>query len=154
MRVASVCSLCLALVLGLALMLGAGFSGPAAAQGRGPSFDCRKASTVVEFAICDSDEFAAGDLKLARLYRRAMRNLSPAGQADLKREQRAWLSDRNDCGSIPAHDYRFDQCLGNAIFRRIAELEELLDHLDAPANAPVQRNNPPPSGTPTGTPGG
>lgn len=110
----------------MAVLTASLLSTPASA---GPSFDCRRASTAVEQAVCDNPEYAAFDLELAGLYQRALLNLDPRSPEarNLKDSQRAWIADRDDCGTIPRSDYRFDQCIGNAYGRRIGELRAMLE---------------------------
>ncbi|MCW5746902.1 MAG: DUF3298 domain-containing protein [Alphaproteobacteria bacterium] len=66
----------------------------AAAQ-TGPGFDCAKATTAVEKAICGDAEAAAADRKMADAYARLLASLTlPAARSHLQRDQTAWLSDR------------------------------------------------------------
>ncbi len=73
------------------------------------SFDCGKASTLIENAICTNPELSSQDEALARAYQSALRQ-DPSVKAD----QIAWLKERNRCID--------ERCLIRAYDRRIAEL--------------------------------
>lgn len=64
-----------------------------------PSFDCAKAGTATEFAICANPEIARMDLVMARRYVSLRGSLDTNGAANLRSSQRAWLTNRNRCGS-------------------------------------------------------
>jgi len=55
------------------------------------SFDCTKASTAIEKAICADPALAAADRKLAETYQAASAKLSDEGRSALRDEQRQWL---------------------------------------------------------------
>ncbi len=82
-----------------------------AAQAGGPSFDCAKASTPTEYAICDNPKLAELDLALAEAYRAARARNVPG----LKARQKAWLAERDRCRSNVA-------CLEQQMRARLAEL--------------------------------
>lgn len=95
---------------------------PAAAQG--PSFDCGRASTVVERAICGSGALSALDRQLAGAYAARRGALGPSARERLRAEQRSWLGQRDRCGGDA-------DCLANAMRGRIAILSA--DAQPAPA---------------------
>jgi uncharacterized protein YecT (DUF1311 family) len=64
-----------------------------------PSFDCSRASTVVEKEICAIPEFASLDSRIAALLVQALAIVSARDAEALRGDQRAWLKDRDDCGS-------------------------------------------------------
>ena len=66
-----------------------------------PSFDCRKASTPVEHAICNDPQLAALDGELHDAYQGARQGLDEAERIVLRDEQRAWLRERDACASDP-----------------------------------------------------
>ena len=76
------------------------------------SFDCAKASTLIENAICASPELSRKDEALGRLYQSALKQ-NPA----VRTEQVNWLRDRNRCID--------ERCLNSAYDRRIDELRVL-----------------------------
>jgi uncharacterized protein len=68
---------------------------PAAAQeGNKASFDCKKAATPVEKAICDSSVTAELDVALDEIYRASLAR-RPAERTTLEAAQRQWLAARN-----------------------------------------------------------
>lgn len=62
-----------------------------------PSFDCQRASSKTEHAICTNATLARVDVYTADMYRCLLKR-SPADKEKLKVEQRAWLPKRNACG--------------------------------------------------------
>jgi uncharacterized protein YjbI with pentapeptide repeats len=77
----------------------------------GPGFDCARAGSVTERAVCGSDELSAMDAALSALWRgRARTDADRAGQ-------RAWLRERNACGADAA-------CLAVSYGGRIAALAD------------------------------
>ena len=64
-----------------------------------PSFDCRKATTAVEHAICNDPQLAALDGELDAAYQEARAGLDPDARIALRDEQRAWLKVRDACAS-------------------------------------------------------
>jgi uncharacterized protein len=56
------------------------------------SFDCTKASTPMEKAICASPDLSKADDTLAAAFKTTLSSLSPAGQAILRADQRAFLA--------------------------------------------------------------
>jgi len=80
---------------GLALLLSAGIGSIAKAA----SFDCNKAATETEIAICADPELSALDEGLYIAYRDIfVSNLNDAAET-ARAEQRNWIIDRNLCGS-------------------------------------------------------
>jgi uncharacterized protein YecT (DUF1311 family) len=82
-----------------------------------PSFDCAKASTAVEKAICATPDLAEADAALAQAYAALAKTLPPAQQAALRANQRGWLTDR-DGGCFDQKDAVLVQCLRAAIDKR------------------------------------
>ena len=64
-----------------------------------PSFDCSRAATVVEKEICGNPEFSNLDSRIAALSAQALTIVSARDAEALRGDQRAWLKDRDDCGS-------------------------------------------------------
>ncbi|WP_246043987.1 lysozyme inhibitor LprI family protein [Ruegeria sediminis] len=97
-------------VLASALMIASqGKAGP-------PSFDCSRAGTPTEFAICASAELSQLDSQLATAYGAAHAAASPAERQQIKAAQVAWIGQRDACGSNAA-------CLNDRMMRRLAELQ-------------------------------
>lgn len=92
------------------------------------SFDCRKAATATERAICASPELGRKDITVAAYYQLLLR-LKPAAAGMVYREfddrvrdeQQQWLQkDRDTCASNTA-------CLQHAYDRRIDSLLKTFD---------------------------
>jgi uncharacterized protein YecT (DUF1311 family) len=84
------------------------------------SFDCARAGTAVEKAICGDVALARLDRGVAEAYQRALQYSFEAGEREKKQaEQRAWLAERDrKCGSgEPA-------CLRDAYAARLKALTE------------------------------
>jgi uncharacterized protein YecT (DUF1311 family) len=80
-----------------------------------PSFDCGRASTPTELAICASPDLAAKDRALAAAYSAALAVLGD----ELRAGQSAWLKSRNSCGGNGL-------CLADSMNRRIVDLQGLV----------------------------
>jgi len=76
----------------------------------GPSFDCAKASTASEKAICASPELAAEDVAVSNAFLALLKQLPAAPQAALKADQKNWITDR-DGGCFDKKDAELAQCL-------------------------------------------
>jgi len=79
-------------------------------------FDCAKASTNVEKAICADAELSSLDEQIGRAYREALRRGSSDEQSSLRSEERAWLKARDACGA------RDHACLVDRYRERVAIL--------------------------------
>lgn len=89
---------------------------PASAQG-GPSFDCRKAKSPVEKAICADDKLGALDRRVASTYAEAMKRLDGKGAEALRQDQRSFQA-------TLAYGLEWDE--GKPPDKRIFRLEEAL----------------------------
>jgi uncharacterized protein len=87
------------------------------------SFDCSKASTAHEKAICASPSLSALDIKLAEIYKTVQATTSDATK--LKAEQVAWIKETRVCGGDVA-------CLERSYNARINELAAKPAPIDAP----------------------
>jgi hypothetical protein len=84
------------------------------------SFDCDKAKTAVENAICYSSEVASLDLAVDQSYRTWLGHLTNADSDILKKEQKDWLRKRDlTCGN----DIQLVYCLKVLYGARVFELE-------------------------------
>jgi len=64
------------------------------------SFDCSKASTFIENAVCSNSTLGKLDIALAENYKYMIAsNIGDEAKNDLKQTQRAWLSKRNKCAT-------------------------------------------------------
>lgn len=103
----------------LALLASAGWAWPAGgALAAAPSFDCGADTLMTERAICASDELAALDRDLNRVYVGAMTALGGPDKAALRGEQHAWIKRRNTCLAD-------ETCIADYYRDRIAYLERI-----------------------------
>lgn len=86
------------------------------------SFDCRKASSAVEKAICASPELSGLDSALGAYYRQAMASLAPASRDALRSGQKTWLQTRNACAAVPD---KLAGCLQPLLSQRVVEVGKL-----------------------------
>jgi uncharacterized protein YecT (DUF1311 family) len=80
-----------------------------------PSFDCGKAETATEKAICGSFELASWDRSVALAFRRALERQTPQKQAELRQGQKDWLRKRDACGDK-------SECIDDQQWQRVSEL--------------------------------
>ena len=59
------------------------------------SFDCSKAGTAMEKAICGTPAINRLDGEVGRLYTRLLGEFSPSAKSGLKADQRAWVGTRD-----------------------------------------------------------
>src|SRR5262245_63893848 len=78
--------------------------GPASSPAYAQSFDCAKARTAVETAICADASLQAQDVQLAQTYARVLAALqarNPEKAAQLRDEQRRWVQERERSCAAP-----------------------------------------------------
>ena len=81
----------------------------------GPSFDCSKASTFAERAICSDSLLGKLDGLLSENFRDMLAsNIGDGARSDLKATQRKWFSERSKCTD--------NQCLANIYRKRIGDV--------------------------------
>jgi uncharacterized protein len=135
---------------------------PAAAA----SFDCKKAKLPAEVAICGDPTLSSEDEALASEYSPLVKSAWPDDAKKIKAEQKAWLAERNACGSDK-------QCIMGSYRERLEKFGEWRAEIasaprgaagePADANAPTIDPNAPtigpgapaqtaPEGDPTGDP--
>jgi uncharacterized protein YecT (DUF1311 family) len=83
------------------------------------SYDCGKATSEMDRAICYSPKIAAVDVQLANLYVAALQR-SPGRKQVLQQEQREWLTQRDKQCTI--YKWWVD-CLNEMYTKRISELK-------------------------------
>jgi len=94
------------------------FAGASAASAA--SFDCSKARTPDERAICATTYLNDQDVRMDQLYG-IVRKLVPMGaRGAIMDDQAVWLRDRRKCGADKA-------CLSRSYSKRIAELYAVLE---------------------------
>lgn len=94
-----------------------------AAAGAQPSFDCGKASDVVERAICNNDKLAKADRELASLYGGLVGTLSAAAKDHLLEDQVHWIESRSK--ACTGETEAVTRCLGVRYDARIATLKAM-----------------------------
>jgi len=88
-------------------------------RGFSPSFDCRKAKTASERAICADPALSEKDRTVTQLYKRLRRALGKEPRAAAKELQRTWLRKREQCGDSRS-------CVNRTYDARIRELRTAL----------------------------
>ena len=89
---------------------------PSAAR---PSFDCAKAHTKGEIAVCSNAGLAALDRNMAAQYGRAIDGASPEQQALLRRTRDRFLAYRDRCPNRA--------CIGEAYVGRMREIRDIME---------------------------
>jgi uncharacterized protein len=92
-----------------------------ASAGAQPSFDCAKASTVVERAICADPKLAQADREMATVYGALWDRLSGPAKDHLSQDQLRWLADRAKACTGGAEDVA--RCVRQRYVARIATLK-------------------------------
>ena len=104
---------------GIALLVGLLAASPAAAQ-KGPSFDCARAESAVDRAICKDPELAKADRELAAAYTALLDRLKGAEREEAIKGQGRWVANRNRaCTQGPVE---VAECLKGRYAPRIASL--------------------------------
>ncbi|WP_349777988.1 lysozyme inhibitor LprI family protein [Xanthomonas sp. WHRI 6108] len=109
------CSSVLRVVIGGALLLGAGGAWAA-------SFDCKQAATAVEKRLCAVPALGNLDDQLDESYRALLDTTPRSAVAGVRDQQRAWLRQRNAC----AQDAKPDDCLQRTLTARADVLAKAL----------------------------
>ena len=101
-----------------AMALALAFS--SAAPALAASFNCAKASTADEKAICSSPALSDLDVKMATLYGVRMQlPMLMGARGAAQDEQKAWLAQRGQCGASTS-------CLTQIYQQRIGELNQTI----------------------------
>ena len=85
----------------------------------GPSFDCRKARSKGELAVCSHAGLAALDRNMATQYRQAMEEATPQQKALLRRTRDRFLGYRDRCPNR--------SCIGDAYVGRMREIRDIME---------------------------
>lgn len=97
--------------------------------GAGPSFDCQKASTAIEKAICASEKLSELDENMSVYFNTAKKIESftgPDGATDIKRNARSWLKKRSNLCKGKKNE-ELDKCLFDLYEKRISYLKKRAD---------------------------
>ncbi len=93
------------------------------------SFDCSKAKTKVEVAICQSHDLSEADSKLDTVFKAVRAQYDVVRQKSLIEGQRKWLKLRTVACSAkehPSNGYDFQVCLQKVYEERLQELQDEL----------------------------
>lgn len=88
----------------------------------GASFDCQKATTTDEKAICANRTLNDKDVEMATTYRLLTGLFAMGARGAMQDQQRQWLTSRHQCGAdVPCLNRRYDERLRqlDAIYGRI-----------------------------------
>ena len=96
------------------------FAVPMAAQAA--SFDCARARSPDEKAICANVALNDKDVRMSVLYDINRRTLAMGGRGALQDSQQEWLRDRRKCGANRA-------CLNRSYDKRLDELERSMERI-------------------------
>ena len=88
-------------------------------------FDCDKAATPVEVAICHDELIALGDREMTELYRELLATVPSEEEATLRASQRGWLQRRNR--SCLGGEGVVEECLARLYSDRLVELARVVD---------------------------
>lgn len=92
------------------------------ALGHAASFDCARARSPDEKAICANTALNDKDVKMSVLYDINKRTLAMGGRGALQDAQQQWLRDRRSCGANRT-------CLNRSYDKRLAELERSMERI-------------------------
>lgn len=88
------------------------------------SFDCAKAKTPLEKAICADAKLGRADVVLSRVYKQAMQTLKPDEQRALAADERKWMARlAGDC-RLAAADRKALDCVRAAFETRFTALDD------------------------------
>jgi hypothetical protein len=91
---------------------------PSNSQGR-PSFDCARAETPGEVAVCSDSGLAALDVNMTTQYRRALTTASSAQTRLLQTTRDRFVAYRDRCPNR--------QCIANAYLGRMREIRDIVE---------------------------
>ena len=109
-------------LLGVCLMLGI------ASNARAASFDCKKATTDIEHAICDDPKLNVLDEQISEHYRHVLSESAASKVSDIRAAQRAWLAGRDVCKGATEG---LKACLQGRLAAREKELDAAVDAANA-----------------------
>ena len=93
-----------------------------AAPAAAASFDCRKARTADETAICANRDLNDQDVRLDQLYGITRHLVPMGGRGAIMDDQRDWLQARKRCGANQS-------CLAKSYDGRIRQLNTVMDRV-------------------------
>lgn len=110
------------------------------------SFDCNRASTTTEHAVCDYPELSALDDLMGQAYLLAKASADWIAPEELKNTQKAWAQQRNRCSD------NYD-CLRSSYIQRLEEVSNGVLHFSVGRNSAsyVYEGEPVSGACPSGT---
>lgn len=90
--------------------------------GHAASFDCQKAVTQIEHAICDDSSLSTLDSNLGDRYRQALADSPEDSATALRNSQRSWIKERDACAST---GNGMKACLRTRLDTRTKQLESI-----------------------------
>lgn len=96
-----------------------------ASAAQAASFDCAKAAGADEKAICASRTLSDRDVEMATKYQFLHGLFAMGARGEMQDQQQRWLSQRKLCGSDVS-------CLAGSYQTRIAELDDIYQHINKP----------------------
>jgi hypothetical protein len=98
--------------------------GPATGSPGRPSFDCARAQTSGEAAVCADSGLAALDVNMTTQYRRALTTATPIQLQQLRTTRDRFLAYRDRCPSR--------QCMADAYVGRMREIRDIMEGRPTP----------------------
>ena len=93
--------------------------GPKTSSPGRPSFDCSRARSKGEIAVCSDSGLAALDVNMATQYRRAIESSSPEEKSQLQRTRDRFLAYRDRCPNR--------SCIADAYVGRMREIRDIME---------------------------
>jgi uncharacterized protein YecT (DUF1311 family) len=89
-----------------------------------PSFDCRKAKSAVEMAICEDASLATLDASMAEAYKAKLTRLNGPDKLQLQADHKRWFKEyASTCNVEKENDERLSRCIEKLLKDRITELK-------------------------------
>jgi len=84
-----------------------------------PSFDCNRASSKGEIAVCSDSGLSALDVNMATQYRRALAAATPEQRLQLQQTRQRFIRYRDRCSN--------NACIGDAYVGRMREIRDIME---------------------------
>jgi len=84
-----------------------------------PSFDCNRASSKGEVAVCSDSGLSALDVNMATQYRRALAAATPEQRLQLQQTRERFIRYRDRCAN--------NACIGDAYVGRMREIRDIME---------------------------
>jgi uncharacterized protein len=112
---------CSVAFLTVLMVAAGGFSAPSFAVD-GPSFDCSRARSAVDRAICGDKELSRLDRRLAQIFQLALQTQDD--RRPLTVDEQHWVADRAQCGRLAPADV--NSCVSETVLARIQDLATIV----------------------------